>query len=251
MVIQSCAFTIHYAPNAHIRESLFNLEAHLTDFQHPFTLVSLPQEAPMEIPRIIAETIHGHSQLTICGNNMQLNTRFDGDFVSDIDKSVDYIETKCNSILKALPIINGDPNSEPVFYYSGITMTLLFDETDGIDNPVEYINNNFLMCHSNLPVDEAQVRTAMVLDEKYYVNILLQNIREFMGYPNERESLEGLKYRDRLQVVLDVNDRYAFNYNKGYLSTCKNVEKIATLVKQFCSQYIEKYVKEGVLEYVK
>ena len=77
MIIQSCAFTIHFPHNTKIREHLFELEKHFTDFQKPFTLVPLPPDAPMEIPRIVAATEHGHSQLTICGNSAQLVTNFE------------------------------------------------------------------------------------------------------------------------------------------------------------------------------
>ena len=252
MFVKSCTFAIHFPPNTKIREQLFNLENHFADFQKPFTLVPLPQDAPLEIPRIIAVSLHGHSKLTICGNNAQLVTNFDDEYKKDIKKCVEYIRLKCNSIVSAISIINGNSDSDekPKFYYSGISMALAMDEEDGIENPVEYITEKFLKCETNLHTDEVQFRIAFNVDAKYYVNILLQNNRLFNGRPDERGSIAGLKVaKDNLQVVLDINDRYAFNHEKDYISSVETVNAVATLAEQFATEYVRDFVLKGEIAY--
>ncbi len=250
MVIQSCAFTIHFPQNAKIREHLFELEHHFTDFQSPFTLVPLPPDAPLEIPRIVAATPHGHSQLTICGNNAQLVTHFDGEYCHDIGRCITYTREKCDRIVSALSIMTGDASVDPKFYYSGLSMTLLYDRNDGIEDPVKYISEQFLRCTSNMPTDEVQFRLALVVGNKYYVNILVQNNRVFLGTPDERGSFVGLKsVGNQLQVVLDINDRYAFNHEENYLSSLDAVNNISSLSEQFVTKHIDLFLKTGAVSY--
>lgn len=71
----------------------------------------------MEIPRIVAATEHGHSQLTICGNSAQLVTNFDAKFNRDIKRCVEYVSDKCNRIVSALSIMDGSGSETPKFYF--------------------------------------------------------------------------------------------------------------------------------------
>lgn len=250
MVVQSCIFTIHFPQNAKIRERIFDLERHFTDFQSPFTLVPLPPDAPLELPRIIAATPHNHSQLTVCGNSAQLTTHFDYAYCHDVKHCIEYIREKCNRIVSALSIMTGDSSPDAKFYYSGLSTTLLYDTSDGIEDPVKFISEKFLNCKSNLITDEVQFRLAFVIQGKYYANILAQNNRAFFGTPDERGSIAGLKCGDsQLQVVLDVNDRYAFNHETNYLSSLNSVSDIASISEQFATKHIDIFLKTGVVSY--
>lgn len=249
MIIQSCTFTIHFPQNNKIRERLFDLEKHFTGFQKPFTLVSLPPDAPQNLPRIIAFSEHQHSQLIICGNNAQLITNFDNEYNHDIKKCIEYIQAKCDSIVSALLVIDENTEETPRFYFSGLSVALAFDETDSITNPVGYICDNFLTCKMDVPTDEVQFRVALVVEEKYYVNIMMQNCRIFSGAPDERGSFAGLKKNDQLQVVLDINDRYAFNHEKNYFSSNESVTCIAKLAEEFVSKHVTGFVENGEIIY--
>lgn len=246
MRIDSCTFTIHFPQNNQIRESLFKLERHFSDFQAPFTLVPLPSDAPMDIPRIIAVSKHGHSQLMFCGNNAQLTTRFAENYSADVKKCVEYIRSKCEDIVSSLSIING--NSK--FYFSGISMAIMLDKEDGICDPTAYISENFLKCKSSLPTDEAQFRLALTIQDKYYANIMVQNSRLFSNGPNERGSYADSEVvKDTLQVILDINDRYAFNKIRDYVSTQQEVNYIASLIEKFATEHVTSFIETGVISY--
>lgn len=250
MFVESCTFTIHFPANQAIREKFFQLESHFSDFQKPFTLVPLPPDAPLEIPRIIAMSAHGHSQLTICGNNAQLATRFDENYGFDVKKCIEYVQTKCNSIVTALSVISGNSTDTPTFYYSGLSLVILLDERDGIVDPAQYISEKFLKCKTNLSTDEVQFRLALAVEGKYYANISMQNNRTFLGKPDERGSIANLKIaKESVQVVLDVNDRYAFNYTKGYVSSIDTVNDVAKLTEVLASKHVADFVARGELTY--
>lgn len=251
MIVQSCAFTVYFPQNTRIREHLFELEHYFTDFQSPFTLVPLPPDAPMELPRIIASTAHGHSQLTICGNSAQLVSNFDEHFNRDVARCIEYVRKKCARIVSALSIIDGSQSDVPKFYFSGLSTTLLFDEEDGIQDSVDYVARKFINYHTNLSTDEVQFRLALIADRKYYVNIMAQNSRTFSGTPDERGSFAGLKIiGDRLQVVLDINDRYAFNREANYTSCVDTVDRLSALSERFATEYVGSFIRNGEINYV-
>ena len=251
MIIQNCSFTVHFPQNVTIRENLFKLEKHFIGFQKPFTLVPLPPDAPADIPRIVAASNGQHSQLMFTGTNVQLTVRFDDNFNTDVCKCIEYVRNKSTSMIDALPIIGAEANGKPKLYFSGLSISFLFSEEDGINAPIEYISSNFLKCKSNLREDEAQFRVAYVVDEKYYVNVMLQNYREFANGPDERGSFVKLApSKEGLLVNLDINDRYAFNNEEGYLSSAEAAEKIVWLAEQFASKYVKEFVEKGEIQYV-
>lgn len=250
MIVQNCSFTVHFPQNVTIRESLFNLEKHFSDFQKPFTLVPLPPEAPIEIPRIIATTKGGHSQLLLTGSSIQLTTNFDSNFNLDVAKCIEYVKSKCTSIISSLPIIGAEVEGKPKFYFSGLSASFLFTEEDGIQSSIDYISSKFLKCDSNLKKDEVQFRIAFVLENKYYVNIVAQNYREFTNGPDERGSFVnlGLK-KEGLQIIIDINDRFAFNHEKEYLSSEDTANTIVYLAEQFAKEHVKHFVEEGEVKY--
>lgn len=250
MIVQSCTFTVHFPKNSKIRESLFALENHFVDFQKPFTLVPVPPDAPLDIPRIIAVTNHHHSQLVFTGTSVQLTTNFDSNFNSDISKCIEYVRGKSNSIISALKIIGAEVGGTPKFYFSGLSVSLLYDQGDGIEDPIRYLSQTFLKCESRLPIDESQLRLAFVAENNYYVNIMLQNHRIFENGPDERGSFATAGNKnDFLLVVLDINDRYAFNHTPGYLSSESAAQKVIELAEVFSASHIQQFIKGGELLY--
>jgi len=249
MLVQSCAFNVFFPPNSKIREHLFDLEKHFQDFQQPFSLIPLPPNAPFELPRIMATSQHGHSQMTISGNSAQIAAKYDGDYINNIQKCVGYISDKSKSIISALSILE-ETVDVPHFYYSGISINLLFDESDGVDNAVDYIAKKFIKSSTNLQMDEIQFRMALVVENAYYVNVVVQNNRSFLGQPDERGSFAELtELKNSIQVMLDINDRYAFNKTKSYYSSERTLERIAYLVDQFASRYMVEFIRTGEIHY--
>lgn len=248
MKIRSSTFTLYFPQNFAIRESIFELEKILNDFQHPFTLVPLPQDAPADIPRIVAATENQHSQLLISANSAQLSTKYDNGYPDNIDKCIEYIRKRASQIRDALAKINKN-QTNPDIYYSGLIMELEYGWDDKILNPVDFIMKQHFRGKVTLPVSEAGFREALILEDKYYVNIMLQSAPGYIGQPDERGSYAGLSKEDYLQVTLDINDRYAFNSKADYVSDDQVVSKIADLMRKFVVEYITHYVNTGELEY--
>lgn len=249
MIVRICRFTLFFPYKQNIREKLFELEKSFTDFQTPFTLVPLPADAPPEIPRIVAKTPHGHSTLLVNGNSIQLEIRYDANYNNDVTKCIEYMRERCRSVVSAIHILTDETESRSI-YYAGISSDLVFDVGDGINDPVLYLNDKFLKCSTNLPVTESNLRMAMVLYDKYYVNVMLQVEQSFEGQPDERGSLARLKKANsKLIASLDINDRYAFNTIDNYYSSVENIEKIADIIETLANGKIQEFVEKGELVY--
>jgi len=248
MKITTSTFTLYFPQNQNIRESIFKLEKYFDEFQKPFTLVPLPQDAPVEIPRIIAATIHGHSQLIFNANSVQLKTIFDNDYPQNVDKCLNYIGGKIDKIKRALSIVNDDNNT--IIYYSGLSMDIEYDQCDEIENPVNFILKHHFKDQISEPVSEVNMRVALVLRSRYYVNIMLQNLRKYMGQPDERGSFAGLnEINEKLNVTLDINDKYAFDHLKNYVSSDNDIHNVLQITDDFVKKYITIFVKTGELNY--
>ena len=250
MIVESCSFTVHFPNNQKIREKFFLLEKHFEGFQKPFTLMPVPEDAPIEIPRIIAMTEKQHSQLIITGNTAQISTNFDENYNKDISKCISYVKDKSSSIITSIPLFGAEIDGKPKFYFSGLTINSMFTEEDGIYNPSNYISENFINCKSNLNLDENQFRVTYIVDEKYYVNLTVQNAYQFTTGPDERGSFvnsgEPCRY---LQVIMDINDRYAFNHSKNYLSSEDTASKVIELAEKFSKDYLGKFIRDGEILY--
>ena len=250
MIVQNCTFTVHFPRNDSIRESIFNLEKHLKGFQKPFTLVPLPADAPLDIPRIITVSDNGHSQLIFQGNSAQIITNFDDKYNRDIERCLEYMKERCSMLIDALMIIGAECEGRPKFYFSGISISLLFDDEDGIENPIEYISDHFLQLKSGMTKDEAEFRVALIAENSFYINIMMQSLHMFSKGPDERGSLAGVDVQKNvLQVVLDINDRYAFNTVPGYLSSEETAQNVINLAEKLSKASILKLIQDGEIVY--
>ena len=251
MIITNSTFTLFFSENKQMRENFFKIEKHFDGYQRPFTLVPLPLDAPMEIPRIISTTENGHSQLTIRGNSVQLTTRYDNEYSDSISKCLEYKKNRVQQIVDAMPLIDGMPKENQKFYYSGLSIDMIYNENDGINSPVNYLNEVHIKDNISLPIEEMQCRLALVIENQFYLNIILQNKKFYNGIADERGSLAGLKNsNDALLVSIDINDRYSFNNVANYNSSSERIIHLAAIMERFVNDYLPTYIKTGEVNYV-
>lgn len=250
MIVKSCTFSVYYPKNNKVREQLFNIEHGLDGFQKPFTLVPLPEGAPEELPRIIAISKSLHSRLVFSGINAQIETNFDENYNHDIDKCLEYMNKKSKEIIKSISIINGDNNMSQLLF-SGLTVNISYGNEDinGKDNPSQYIYGNFLKCRTSLPLSEAQFKLVFTVENRFYINLMLQNVHE-VSVENTLNPAANLQNdKESLLLTLDVNDRYAHNYQSGYYSSVKTIDDIFRISRKLSFEYADDFIRKGELNY--
>ena len=231
MKFESCSFNVVFPEIVNIREKIFGLEKKLVGFGRPFNLISVPMDAPGDMPRIVANTPNGHSTLVISCRNAQINTKFDDNFSSDIEKCYSYMKEKFSAVLDVF----GNMTDEK-FYYFGVTTNINLES----DNPTDFINKNCIRVGDNVgkPYDISSRST--YVQGSYYINLEIRNERRFIGVAEKNNnSLYGLtETANDLVAVLDVNNRYGFNSQAGYFAKKEDIDLIMGISKEWIEQRV-------------
>lgn len=246
MIIESATYSVIYSKANDIRRKIFTLEERLDDiFAKPFALMPIPDEAPEEIPRIQANSKLGHSNLAISLNSAQFSINFDEQFNRDKDKCLNYIKERIFKIYNAL---SSEIIDECLF--SGLTLNILFDELDGED-PINLISKNLYNVKSNLSPFDINSKVTYTILDKYYINVTCFNVRNYTGdFSTQIGPLSNMRLDSHIiGITLDINDRYAFNYNNLYRSKEDEINKIIEISDSILGNNLEQYIKEGVLHF--
>ena len=233
-------FNIIFPPLYNIREDIFKLEIELSEFfPKPFNLIPLPNEAPVEIPRITATSHHGFSSLNISLNSAQFSTNYSDDFSSNWPKCLSYILShvkKIYSILK--PRFNDRPS------YCGLTVNFNYE----VDDALSLLQKNFITATSTLKPYDLQLKQTFVIDERYYINFQIQNQRLYKNQMAQIGNMAACENHNLIGISLDVNDRYQFNYSPGYHSGADQIESVFSLTDRIVSNSLDRFVQEGVFK---
>lgn len=246
MKIRSCSYNIFFPAFKNLRELFFEFEKELTDFMSPFELLPIPNDAPVEIPRIRAFSKSGHSSLLMTAQNAVITVNFDAEYWDNIDKCFNYIENKKNSLIAAYDSILL-PKSRMNIFFSGLTSQIEFDESDIGTDPVSFINNNFVKIKSKQQLEDIFIKFTHIFNESFYINMEIQNIRFFSGTQfGSLMSVAGMRQQSHtIYVNLDVNDRYSYNLHPGYVTDKDKIKRIFTLSKRVVSRKLRNIVMEG------
>ena len=187
--------------------------------------VTLPANAPTEIPRFILSSHHGFSTIVITSNMIQLTTRFNNEYKVDWEgKCKPYLEKKISLLYKFFK------ESGINIKYSGVTINAT-TQTD-IDS-VKIIENKFIKkaTISNLPLYDVLLKQTFVFEDKYFVNLQLQNQRFTQNDLVVRNTVFGLPENPNIiGILLDVNDRKIANSEANYFSSKNSFDKILSII---------------------
>lgn len=231
MKFETCGFNVVFPEIKNIREKFFELESTLTDFAKPFNLISLPDEAPKEMPRILANTLHGHSSLSISCLSAQIMTKFDGDYTNNFELCSSYIFERANKLLEVIGRYTSNK-----YYFFGISTQINLEKA----NPVQLMCSQYVKANTfgdSQPYDAA-LKMTFVEEEIYYINMEIGNERRYNGIAaNNNVSLYGLnEVGNELILTLDINNRYALNNRAEYFAEPEIIKKIIALTEKWAAR---------------
>lgn len=213
-----------------IKKVFLDHESALKSSFNEATILPIPDDAPIEIPRIIVKTKHEHTQLNIAPESASMITQFTDGYVNDWELCKKYIEEKSKDLFNLFDKITSDN-----IQYIGVVTNLIWS-TDGYNNEKLYNNLFGKVCPNNL--DDLLVKYTFINDSKYYVNITIQSVRtenSFMPDDNQRS----------IAVTLDINDRFQYNINKNYKSDRNKLENILGLTDDIIANKLKILIEEG------
>lgn len=244
MKVISCSYTIHYQPILKLRERIFEIENLLAGkFQTPLNLIPVPDEAPPEIPRISAISLHGHTSLNLSMVNAQVIAQFDDCYAPNAEKCIDYMIEKEELLSSIMDTIRAKP------LYSGLITQLEYEKNS---KPVEYIKNHFLGANLIGSLNDVSMRLTYTVENDYYINIEIFNKRiyelptlQFIKPPTQGELKEKAHV---LGLSLDINDRFGYNSQSGYFTDKDKINKIFYLTKTTIENKMQSYVEGGIVD---
>lgn len=235
MYITDTNFVATFEPIDTIKKEYYNNFDNSNSFNEP-TVLPIPDNAPDELPRIICQSKNGHSQMTLTKNSISLSTKFDGNFLQNWNLCRTYLKCKIDEIINPFAkISNGNLTLKNI----GLVTQILLDQQTS-DTTKELVDRFAKIRSTDNAYDFSQKLT-YVKESKYFINLNINNVRLIDGLSTEKAGFAKKYIDNKIGVIIDVNDRYAFNINEDYHSS---FEEITTITK-FTDDYlknIEKFV---------
>lgn len=226
MKIDNIGFNLFIPKLNNIRNLYIEIENGLKEyFFAPFTILPIPEDVAEEVPRLVAKSKNGHSELLVSLINVQLTVEFDDNFNKNTEKCFEYILERINKITEVF-----GKYSNETFLFSGITARIILDD---IDDPIDFLNNNCIKVKGNERMYNASTKFAYLIEDKYFVNFNIYNLRTFEGIVNEGAIKPNVnELSNKLAIEIDINDKFGYNHNNDYICTKSTINYIIDIIKK-------------------
>ncbi len=245
MIIKQTNLNLVYPRIMEYRKKFTNSEDILQQYFMPSTILPIPEQVQDEVPRIIAQTKNGHSMLNIALSVSSFITNYNGEFVSDWNKCKEYLVQRCSDIYKIIDNMTENNNT-----FAGLITNV---EIDGLDGTGLEILKKSLFGEETKKMGELydlSCKLTYVYKKHYYINITLQNLREFsvQQYSNGRTCITGER-KHTISASIDINDRYAANNDVNYKSKKEAFDEILQITSNIIDNKLENLVRKGEFVY--
>lgn len=207
MLIKQTNLNLVYPRIMEYRKKFANSEDILQQHFMPSTILPIPEQVQDEVPRIIAQTKNGHSVLNIALSVSSFITNYNGEFVSDWNKCKEYLAQRCSDIYQIIDNMTENNNT-----FVGLITNVEIDDLDGTG--LEILKKSLFgeKTEKMGELYDLSCKLTYVYKNRYYINITLQNLREFsvQQYSNGRTCITGER-KHAVSASIDINDRYAAN----------------------------------------
>lgn len=242
MIIKGTAVTIRYKKIENLKRTFYNHEDILEGYFVEAAVLPIPDDAPVEVPRIIVKSNNEHSQLNITPVNATLQIKFDKGYEIDWGSCKNYILNKMAIVFE---LLNKMTYNE--YEYIGVVTEILMN--DKYNNGTDLITNNLLKSNDLNAIYDMQLKYTFVENENMFVNIVLQNARLYKE--NVNMDVSGAlsadnQVKETIGVIVDINDRYGFNNISNYHTDSKKLEALIEHLTTILESKLETLLEKGV-----
>ena len=224
-LIQS-SFSLFFECRPTIRRELNRLEDLFRGHYTPPQVLGVPDELDPEIPRVLFGSRHGFSQIVVSEISLTLNVSYSPDWQRDWAKPRPYIEERIPLLFEAAqPLSPEGPLFCGLVNRAQLLMGPSGEESLGV------LNRTLLGREPETELFDVELREVTVKDDKFFRNISRQTFRGWrLDAPAEPPvSLARAAAVQRgIQLLVDFNDRFAFNERPGYRSSRAAAAEILT-----------------------
>lgn len=206
----------------------------------PAQKIPIPPEIDPEFPRLVLSSQHGFSQIVITQINAALTVNYSPDWSIDIDKGHEYVVERVQLLFEWIASIN-----LPVLYCGITTVARLQsdDESGMLGHLASYLDPKL----SRIAPIDTQLRITTVVEDRFFSNVTIQNYRNWPQTSSNAGVLRQSRSNARAwgaEVVVDFNDRYAFNELDGYQSSPETAVAIISKGTQTTKDFVRQ-IQEG------
>ena len=245
MKIKQTNLNIVYPQIEEYRKKFINSEDILNEYFLPPTMLPVPNEVQGEIPRIIVQTKNGHSVLNIALTVASFTTNYNNNFTKNWELCKDYLENRGTCVYNMIDNMNDEKN-----IFVGLVTNIEMNDLD--EDGLNVLKKSLLKENTADLGDiyDLGFKFTYVYKEKYYINITLENFRDFETKKNEggRNCIRGEK-KHTISASIDINDRYASNYNPEYKSGKEEFEEIIRITSNIIDNKLDDLIRKGEFVY--
>ena len=103
MLIQGTSISVTYKKIEGIKKAYYNNEEILKNYFNEATVLPVPDDAPVEIPRIIIKTLHEHAQLNISPVAATFEIHYNAGFEKNWELCAQYIAERMEKVCRLDP----------------------------------------------------------------------------------------------------------------------------------------------------
>lgn len=194
-------------PRDPARDEAF-IEAVAIEFPNVVSRQSLPAETPPMTPHLVLSSTS--SQLAVSAVQADFEVRFYGEYASNVELGLEYIERKLRAILGGFDAIG----AKPMLF--GLISTLNFSFQDSETTPAEHI----LKTHLQTSVDpddvqDALARVAVRLRDTYFVTLTVSNYESRIFERPLIPGINAIQLRPGEGRLEDVGAQLAIDINNN------------------------------------
>jgi hypothetical protein len=180
-------------------------------------VIPVPDELDPEVPRLIFGSRHGFSQIIVSQIGMTLNATYSPDWQIEIAKGREYLKSRGKALFELLSMLENIPA-----YFSGLTTRVRLATESNENGLLRQMRNRLDISLPGEDIHEINVKITTVEEDKFFNNITIQNFRTWKNIqsPDSIPRLSRKNSSERgLEIIVDFNDRYAFNERPDYFSS--------------------------------
>ena len=241
MLIKGTSISVTYKKIEGIKKAYYNNEEILKNYFNEATVLPVPDDAPVEIPRIIIKTLHEHAQLNISPVAATFEIHYNAGFEKNWELCAQYIAERMEKVFEFLNILTNNQ-----YEYIGVVSNLIYDEIT--NNGAKKLSETLLNSKEIKNIYDVSIRYTFVEKSSIFVNIMLQNARMFKeGLVLDQAGALSLcnQTAETIGAIVDINDRYDFNNNPDHRSSSSKLELLLSSMSNIINDKLHTLIEMG------
>lgn len=241
MLIQGTSITVSYKKIEGIKKVYYNNESILRGLFNEALVLPIPDDAPVEVPRIIVKTLNEHGQLNISPIATTFEVHYDSGFERNWDECASYLLERMEKVFEFLNILTNN-----TYDYVGLVSNILYDEV--VNNGTKKIASSLLQSNGIKDIYDINIKYTFIEKESFFINIMLQNARLFN---KEVDASTAGFFRtcnqsaESIGAIIDINDRYGFNTIANYKSDANMLNELVRYMGNVINNKLGTLIEKG------